>query len=587
MKSTKNFARLLALLTVAVATVGTGCQSSHTHDFSYKVQEDKFLKSEASCSSARLYYYSCECGEKGEKAFPVGAKLTHDYAAEIESEEYLRKSANCQKGAEYYKSCSMCGQKSVKTFYADGLGDHSYTEEAVNAKYLKEEATSTASAVYYKSCVCGLIGEDTFVYGEPLREYTEEEKVNYKPASLTVTLYDTETSTYGFTYNTTNTPLRPVLQIAEGENFAEYKEYDATVTQETSYTTTNTSFTYYVVKAEVQLAPLKSYTYRAYDKYVDVGTELATLETKDLTSSSFTFAHTSDSQCSETGAPGTYFGNVLAQVEKNCDFIVHTGDVVEWSKYESEWKNMLDTNFQYLSKIPVMAISGNHETTYQNGANETFKHFNNKIPEQETELGYYYSFNYGNAKFIMLNTNRLTGNQLTDDQYNWLVDELENNTATWTIVSLHNPVYSAGRYGSDPSRNSISLALRSQLKGIFAQYGVDIVLQGHDHVVSRTHPMDENGNPVQETWETVDGVQYSVDPSGVIYVMNGPAGTQTRAPDENRNDADYKYANQSYACSWAEFAIDGNTLTVSVKFATNNGQAIAYPGLAWGIKKTK
>lgn len=585
MKSRKNFARLLALLTAAAATFGFGCQSSHTHDFNCKVQEDKFLKSEASCSSAKLYYYSCECGEKSENTFSVGSKLSHDYSAEIVKEEYFKREANCQTGAEYYKSCVYCGAKSYKSFFTDELGDHAYTQETPNAKYIKEEATLTSSAVYYKSCVCGLKGEDTFVYGDPLREYTDEEKTDYKPTSLTVTLYDTETSTYGFTYNTSKAPLRPVIQIAEGENFAEYKEYAATVTKETSYTTANDSFTYYIVKAEVQLDALKTYTYRAYDKYVDIGTELATLETKDLSATSFTFAHASDSQCSDN--TGVYFGKALAQITETSDFIVHTGDVVEWSKYEDQWKNMLDTNFQYLSKIPVMAISGNHETTYQNGSNETFKHFNNKMTEQDTELGYYYSFTYGNTKFIMLNTNKLSGTELTVDQYAWLEKELKDNTATWTIVALHNPLYSAGKYGSDPAKNSISRGLQAQLKGIFAQYGVDVVLQGHDHLVSRTHPMDANGAPMQETWETVDGVQYSVDPNGVIYVMNGPAGTQTRTPDANMNESYYKYATQSYACSWAEFTIDGNTLTVNVKFASSSGQAIAYPNLAWGIKKTK
>ena len=75
---------------------------------------------------------------------------------------------------------------------------------------------------------------------------------------------------------------------------------------------------------------------------------------------------------------------------------------------------MLDDNFAYLSRIPVMAISGNHETTYNTrGVAETFKHFHNAIPTQaSTNLGYFYSFIYGDVKFIMLNTNDLTQNKL-------------------------------------------------------------------------------------------------------------------------------------------------------------------------------
>ena len=82
-----------------------------------------------------------------------------------------------------------------------------------------------------------------------------------------------------------------------------------------------------------------------------------------------------------------------------------------------------------------MAISGNHETTYQNGSYETYKHFNNKIPEQSsTQKGYFYSFVYGDVKFIMLNTNDLSSNVLKAEQYDWLVNELETNTCKYIYI---------------------------------------------------------------------------------------------------------------------------------------------------------
>lgn len=581
----KYTSRLLALATSALFIFSTGCQflgqSSHTHAFDQKVVKDKYLKTEATCVTPAFYFYSCSCGEAGTKTFTEGFSLAHDYSAEVASEEYLKKAATCQSGAEYFKSCVRCGERTFSTFYSDELSDHNYTEEKPDAIYLKDEATFTSSAVYYKSCVCGLKGDSFFTYGEPLRTYTDEEKIPYTPTSLTISLYDTENSLYGFTYNTLSQPLRPVIQVAKGNDFTDYVEYSAT-TEEHTTTSEGKQITYYIVKAEVPLDNNSTYTYRAYDKYVDIGTEIATLETKDLTSQSFSFAHVSDTQ--DSNALGTGFGKVLSNLVGKTDFILHTGDVVETSLYEDEWKNMLHDNFQYLSKIPVMALSGNHETTYKNGYNETYKHFHNKIPQQDTGLGYYYSFTYGNAKFIMLNTNRLKGSSLTDDQYDWLISELENNTATWTIVALHNPLYSAGNYGSDPSRNGIALALRKQLQGIFADYGVDIVLQGHDHLVSRTYPIDKNGVPQSETWQTVDGVQYSVDPSGVLYVMDGPGGTQTRSPNSNMDASLYYYAKSSSSCSWAEFVIDGNKLTVTVK---HGGGSSVEEYTSWGIIKSE
>ncbi len=399
----------------------------------------------------------------------------------------------------------------------------------------------------------------------------------YKPTSLTISLYDSQESVYGFTFNTNKKPSNTVVQIKKADT-EEWIEHPVSSVSATTYNENDTIINYYISKTEVQLEKDSSYIYRVYDKEAEVGTEYATLTTKDPQTDSFTFVHVSDSQ-----EGPTYFNRVLSQVSESADFILHTGDVVQNSKYEHEWTEMLDGNFEYLSRIPVMAISGNHETTYNtSGAEETFKHFNNSIPAQaSTTLGYFYSFIYGDVKFIMLNTNDLTGNKLKAEQYNWLVNELETNTCKWTVVALHNPLYSAGKWGANSANNAIALALQQQLRGIFAQYGVDIVLQGHDHVISKTYPIDGNGIAQSEIIETIDGVEYSVDPSGVIYLMNGPAGSQTRVPYVT-NDARYAYAEGSKAASWAELSFEGDILTVTVKYHDGTNENVYH---TWGIKK--
>ena len=339
-----------------------------------------------------------------------------------------------------------------------------------------------------------------------------------------------------------------------------------------------------------------AYVYKAADRYYCAETKVATFKTSDPTAESFKFAHVSDSQVSGTDSENTgvgsgeAFGKTLsAIVENNNDFIIHGGDVVEWSKYESYWKYMLDSNFEYLSQIPVNAISGNHEAVYRSGSYEIYKHFNNSIPEQDTKLGYYYSFEYGNVKFIMLDTNsRNSDNTLKEDQYNWLISELENNDCLWTIVTMHNPMYSLGKYGMNPSNNAIALALRNQLQGVFAEYGVDIVLQGHDHLVSKTKPIDSDGNPTSATGIIEGGIGYSLDPDGVIYLMNGPAGNQIREPyNPNANVSElqtyYDYGVASMASSWAEFELNGNAMTVTVRYIDDLGEVKNY--YTWGILK--
>ena len=182
----------------------------------------------------------------------------------------------------------------------------------------------------------------------------------------------------------------------------------------------------------------------------------------------------------------------------------------------------------------------------------------------------------------MLNTNSLSGSVLKDEQYNWLVDELKNNTCKWTIVSMHNPMYSIGKWGSDSSKNAIALGLQAQLRKIFDKYGVDLVLQGHDHAISRTFPIDGAGSVQTENLVQMNGIEYSINPNGVVYVMNGTGGTQNRGAEGDVIWDLYKYGEKSNDGSWAEITIDGDMLTVTVKYY-DDGQEKTY--YTWGIIK--
>lgn len=478
---------------------------------------------------------------------------------------------------------------------------HTFSEEILTDEYLVSEATETMPQVFAKACKsCGAKSPneiDTFTYGKTLAEYEKIEKSLYKPTNLTMSLYDAANCIYGFTWNTETEPARPVLNIKE-KSSGEEKCVRASFDVADSYTIKSgieTAIKYYSCKVEVVLKPDTDYIYSVGDNYMESFTELAEIKSVNPSErNSWKFVHVSDSQAEgnkSNGGLGTgvAFSNVLKSVtaDPSVKFMVHTGDVVEYSRYQNYWNNMLDANIKYLSKIPVMAISGNHETTYKNGSNETYNRFNYKIPIQKnTKLGFYYSFSYGNVKFIMLNTNELNGSRLTNAQYSWLENELQNKTEKWTVVSMHNPMYSVGKWGSDNTKNGIALALAHQLKGLFAEYGVDIVLQGHDHMVSRTYPLNGNGEAMEEKTEEIDGIEYIKDPSGVIYVMNGPAGDQAKGESSiyAHDESLYAYALPSKVSSWAEFGVSGDVITVTVKTAQSGTAANI---ISWGIKKTK
>ena len=418
------------------------------------------------------------------------------------------------------------------------------------------------------------------------------------PYAVTLSMYDSDS--YGITWNTNGRPLRPMVEICQGDTFNKEscREIPAIYTEESSYNKTDEKeISYHVMK--VNLSELKvgeTYTYRCVDKTFGSFSDEFTFTVNNREKESFKFIHISDSQTIASSyldpigdgkGSGWALANTFNGVEKsagNYDFIIHTGDIVEWSKYESYWRYMIDINGKYFASVPIMPLSGNHEATYRNGKNEIFKHFNIALTQQDTSKGIYYSFDYGNTKFIMLDTNDLSSKKIKDDQYNWLVNTLKNNKSKWTVVSMHNPIYSVGKWGSNSSQNAISLSLREQLSDLFAEYGVDIVLQGHDHTYSKTYPIGTGGTIQTELeYKNISGINYCTNADGVVYVMNGAAGNQSRSYVDGDKSFYELYGNSS-PYSWAEIEVASDKLTVKVyNYNITTDQAVLWN--SYGIKK--
>lgn len=76
----KSALSILSLIFLSGAIVGlVGCNKNHTHSFTEQKVEQQYLASEATCTEAAKYYYSCACGEKGSSTFESGNALGHDF----------------------------------------------------------------------------------------------------------------------------------------------------------------------------------------------------------------------------------------------------------------------------------------------------------------------------------------------------------------------------------------------------------------------------------------------------------------------------------------------------------------------------
>ncbi|MBD3289577.1 T9SS type A sorting domain-containing protein [candidate division KSB1 bacterium] len=184
-------------------------------------------------------------------------------------------------------------------------------------------------------------------------------------------------------------------------------------------------------------------------------------------------------------SPYAGFGSTPAQLQVanqimkvEYDFGLHAGDVNQHHGEEYDlvfyqpYKDILKNN-------PIFPCIGNHDN-YHDNAQTYLASFN--LPHNNPDsTERYYSFNYGHAHFISLDTE--SPYNPGTPQYEWLVQDLRSemrNETMWTFVYFHKPPWSEGWEGYPGEMN-----VRQHLVPLFEQYGVDMTFSGHTHNYER------------------------------------------------------------------------------------------------------
>lgn len=109
--------------------------------------------------------------------------------------------------------------------------------------------------------------------------------------------------------------------------------------------------------------------------------------------------------------------------------------------------------------------------------------------------------------------------------------------------------------------------MRKQLCGLMPDLGIDVVLQGHDHVYLRTDVMDNNEVvKAEEQKITFGGREYTakLNPEGTVYVISACAGVKDyQTKDVKDTDKLFPRAEAIYDAHSAVFSaitIDGSKL---------------------------
>jgi hypothetical protein len=183
-----------------------------------------------------------------------------------------------------------------------------------------------------------------------------------------------------------------------------------------------------------------------------------------------------------------YLGFVGAQ---RANVMLLLGDNAYPSGTEEEYTLAFFDMFpDVLRNTPSWSAIGNHDLVTSNSYYEAFTH-----PTAGEAGGYpsgtehFYSFDRGNVHFIALRYKW----ELTPglDQYDWLEQDLLQNDANFTIVTIHVSPYSKGSHDSDVGGVGTSaFDLRATIIPLLEDHGVDLVLTGHSHGYERSVLID-------------------------------------------------------------------------------------------------
>lgn len=204
---------------------------------------------------------------------------------------------------------------------------------------------------------------------------------------------------------------------------------------------------------------------------------------------------------------------LLPELDPSASFLLSLGDQVNRSDNERQYDAYINRDgFNGLTLAPII---GNHDS----GNHAYTEHF--KVPNVQdkgtTNAGSNYYYVYNNTLFICLNTNKA---DFAEHKATIEKAVKENPNVKWRVVTFHHPPYTVARHALDDYITD----MRSTLVPILKENKIDLVLNGHDHVYTRTHVMDGT-KPIIEWKNGEEGKAPSeyVNPKGIIYVTTNSA----------------------------------------------------------------
>ena len=215
--------------------------------------------------------------------------------------------------------------------------------------------------------------------------------------------------------------------------------------------------------------------YSLWDSYSNIWTQDKVFNTAKITDANhFTFNALGDSRTNVND------WNTVSNAVRQSDFVLFGGDMVNSGGSTSDWDAWFTNGVNFFENNIVYYNTGNHDINSDATASK-FRNIMVQPPNPGNEL--YYSFTFGNAVFICLNSNDTSN----INQYNWLLNTLENNKSKkWRFVFFHKPFFTSPSHVGE-----MNPCLNTWWKA-FDDYGVEVIFNGHTHNYQRSKPINRN-----------------------------------------------------------------------------------------------
>ncbi|KAK3085903.1 hypothetical protein FSP39_010267 [Pinctada imbricata] len=223
------------------------------------------------------------------------------------------------------------------------------------------------------------------------------------------------------------------------------------------------------------------------------------------------------------------------------------------------------------SRIPYLTSPGNHEID-----DDTFAHYRYRFSMPKTDWPIpqnkmWYSIDIGPIHFVSYSSEVFFTSQGTfvSDQRNWLMADLKQandnrDKCPWVIAFGHRPMYCSNADLDDCTKSSSKV--RQGLEDLFYEYGVDLVIQAHEHSYERLWPM----------YKGVVLAKNYTNPQAPVQLISGAAGSR-------HGEDDMK--NSTTIADWSAFRMDKEAFNSFGRLKIHNNTHIFWEEVAVTTKE--